>query len=133
MQDIEVQRVEIGTPAYKDLQKARDPLLVGIEEYQKAMYQGSYDLEFRPELVAHRLEEALDALVDAATTRRERLAPPLVLYTGSRDGMIPPTEADKVRALLPSAELQPLDGLGHLAHEEDPDRVAALLVARSHD
>lgn len=62
-----------------------------------------------------------------------RLAPPLVLYTGSRDGMIPPTEADKVRALLPSAELQPLDGLGHLAHEEDPDRVAALLVARSHD
>ncbi len=37
MQDIEVQKVEIGTPAYKDLQKARDPLLVGIEEYQKAM------------------------------------------------------------------------------------------------
>lgn len=62
-----------------------------------------------------------------------RLAVPLVLYAGSRDGMIPPAEADKVRALLPSAELQPLEGLGHLAHEEAPDRIAALLLARTRE
>jgi magnesium chelatase accessory protein len=51
----------------------------------------------------------------------------LVLVTGSRDGMVPPSEAYRVRALVPNAELVSLPGLGHLAHEERPDDIAALL------
>ena len=51
----------------------------------------------------------------------------LVLVTGSRDGMVPPSEAARARALLPTAELLPLRGLGHLAHEERPDEVAAIV------
>lgn len=60
-----------------------------------------------------------------------RLAAPLHLFTGGRDGMIPPDEARKVRQLVPGAELVELPELGHLAHEEDPDRVAALLADRT--
>jgi magnesium chelatase accessory protein len=56
-----------------------------------------------------------------------KLRTPVILVTGSRDGMVPPSEAYRVRALLPSAELMPLRGLGHLAHEEQPDEIAALI------
>ena len=51
----------------------------------------------------------------------------LILVTGSRDGMVPPAEAYRVRALVPKAELVSLRGAGHLAHEERPAEIAALL------
>jgi magnesium chelatase accessory protein len=47
--------------------------------------------------------------------------------TGSRDGMVPPAESFRVRSLVPAAELISLRGLGHLAHEEQPDKVATIL------
>lgn len=60
-----------------------------------------------------------------------RLAVPLVLYAGTRDGMIPPAEAGKVAALVPQADVQLLAGLGHLAHEEAPDDIAARILSRA--
>jgi magnesium chelatase accessory protein len=51
----------------------------------------------------------------------------LVLVTGSQDGMVPPSESRRVRTLVRGAELVTLHGLGHLAHEERPADVAALL------
>jgi magnesium chelatase accessory protein len=51
----------------------------------------------------------------------------LILVTGSRDGMVPPSQSYRVRALLPEAELVSLRGLGHLAHEEKPREIAALV------
>lgn len=56
-----------------------------------------------------------------------RLRCRLVLVTGSRDGMVPPSEAQRMRTLMPRAELITLRGLGHLAHEEQPAEIAALL------
>jgi len=58
----------------------------------------------------------------------------LTLVVGSRDQAVPPSVADEVRASLPGATIVGLPGLGHLAHEERPDLVAALLmeVAESH-
>ncbi|MGI4976648.1 MAG: alpha/beta fold hydrolase BchO [Janthinobacterium lividum] len=56
-----------------------------------------------------------------------RLRAPLTLVAGERDGMIPPSAARQVADMLPGARLVLLPGLGHLAHEEDPDRIAALL------
>ena len=56
-----------------------------------------------------------------------RLAVPLILVTGSRDGMVPPSESFRVRSLVPKAELVSLRGLGHLAHEERPADIAALV------
>ncbi len=53
--------------------------------------------------------------------------PRLMLVTGSQDGMVPPSQSYRVRALVPKAELVSLRGLGHLAHEEQPVGIAELL------
>jgi magnesium chelatase accessory protein len=52
---------------------------------------------------------------------------PLVLMVGTNDRTVPPTDAERVRTLVPSARIVRLPELGHLAHEERPDLVAALI------
>ncbi len=56
------------------------------------------------------------------------LRPPLLLLTGANDRTIPPADAARVQAVLPNAQLISLPGLGHLAHEEQPESCAALIV-----
>jgi magnesium chelatase accessory protein len=56
-----------------------------------------------------------------------RLAPPLFLVVGEGDTTVPPSEARRVRAYVPSAEVIALPRLGHLAHEERPQEVAGLV------
>jgi magnesium chelatase accessory protein len=51
-----------------------------------------------------------------------------VLVVGDRDLAIPPHQAWRVREHVPSAHLETLPGLGHLAHEERPDLVADLVL-----
>ena len=58
------------------------------------------------------------------------LAVPLHLYTGSRDGTVPPSQAARVQARVPGATWTSLPGLGHLAHEERPEEVARAILAR---
>jgi magnesium chelatase accessory protein len=58
-----------------------------------------------------------------------RLEPALVLVVGGNDRAVPPAQAERVRARLPAARIHPLPGLGHLAHEEQPSQVAALILA----
>ncbi|SDD88938.1 alpha/beta fold hydrolase BchO [Belnapia rosea] len=57
-----------------------------------------------------------------------RLKPPLVLLVGGADRTVPPADARRLRAILPNLRLVPLPGLGHLAHEEQPERVATLIA-----
>lgn len=52
-----------------------------------------------------------------------RLRTPLTLVVGSRDGTVPPAQGREVQRRVPGARLAWLEGLGHLAHEEDPGRV----------
>ena len=56
-----------------------------------------------------------------------RLTVPLLLVVGERDLAVPPAVARQVQALLPSAACIRLAGLGHLAHEEQPGRLAELI------
>jgi magnesium chelatase accessory protein len=58
-----------------------------------------------------------------------RLQVPLVLVTGLNDRTIPPGDAERVKALVPSARIVRLTGLGHLAHEEAPDKVLPAILA----
>ena len=61
-----------------------------------------------------------------------QLGVPLDLLVGTSDRTVPPTQAAQAMARLSRTArgtLIPLDGLGHLAHEEEPARVAALLLA----
>jgi magnesium chelatase accessory protein len=62
-----------------------------------------------------------------------RLAVPLTLVVGGSDRTVPPSEARRARALLPSARIVTLRGLGHLAHEEKPEVLAALIVATARE
>jgi len=73
------------------------------------------------------------AVWDVRPLERElaQLSVPLTLVVGSRDRMILPGEASKVRRLLPAAELVQFPELGHLAHEERPDFIAELVVTHA--
>ncbi|MCU0955950.1 MAG: alpha/beta fold hydrolase [Hydrogenophaga sp.] len=61
-----------------------------------------------------------------------RLGVPLDLLVGACDRTVPPAQSRRVMAALPEAvrgRCVWLQGLGHLAHEEAPDLVAAHLLA----
>lgn len=60
-----------------------------------------------------------------------RLPVPILLVVGENDRTIPPSDAERVRALVPRAEIVRLPGLGHLAHEERPDLVADIIAERA--
>ncbi|NWG23828.1 MAG: alpha/beta fold hydrolase [Pseudorhodoplanes sp.] len=62
-----------------------------------------------------------------------RLDIPLVMITGTNDRTIPPGDAERVRRILPHAQIVPLKGLGHLAHEESPELIAALVLDIARD
>lgn len=66
---------------------------------------------------------------DVTSIRDEvaRLRTPLVLAVGDNDRTVDPNEAYRLKSLLPSARVVTLDGLGHLAHEEAPQRVAEII------
>lgn len=49
----------------------------------------------------------------------------VLLLAGDRDGTVSPRVSESAAGRLPSASFRLLPGLGHLAHEEAPDRVAA--------
>lgn len=62
---------------------------------------------------------------DLKTFERDlaRLETPLVLVAGLEDGMVPADNAFDVRLRVPHARIVRLKGLGHLAHEEAPERI----------
>lgn len=69
---------------------------------------------------------------DLATLDREitRLSVPTLLLVGGDDKAIAPETAFALKDRLPNARVQLIRNLGHLAHEEAPDRIAdAILTA----
>lgn len=57
-----------------------------------------------------------------------RLPAPLWLLASDRDRMVPPAQAHELARRLPRARCVPLPATGHLAHEEQPAPVAALIA-----
>ena len=53
---------------------------------------------------------------------------PVTLVVGDRDGWVRPSEAERVARRLPDARVVTLAGAGHLAHEEQPERTAAIVA-----
>ena len=58
-----------------------------------------------------------------------RMPVPVLLLIGERDTAVPPSVSVKAGQRMPQAETRSLGSLGHLAHEEDPQRVADLIRA----
>jgi magnesium chelatase accessory protein len=54
---------------------------------------------------------------------------PLLLIAAANDKAIKSEDAFKVRAMAPGAKVEIMRSGGHLAHEEQPDAVAALMLA----
>jgi magnesium chelatase accessory protein len=59
--------------------------------------------------------------------RMARITAPVLLIAGLRDTAVPPSVALDAARILPRARLVTLPDLGHLAHEEDPATIAALI------
>lgn len=53
---------------------------------------------------------------------------PVDILVGSEDGTVPPSMAEEACNIMPQARLQMQQHLGHLAHEEDPEGTASLLL-----
>src|SRR3954451_8288735 len=77
----------------------------------------------------------LRGVVDArgqAVTAVDRLylanAIPMLVVWGSRDPIVPAAHAQTVRALVPTARVEVLEGAGHWPHLDDPDRFCDVLL-----
>ena len=57
-----------------------------------------------------------------------RLVTALFLLVGSRDRAVPPMQARRIQAIQPASRIITLEGLGHLAHEEAPERIVDALL-----
>ncbi|MAC81698.1 MAG: magnesium chelatase [Rhodobacteraceae bacterium] len=67
----------------------------------------------------------IDPLVDALP----RITAPTLLIAATGDRAVPAATSDEAAQRMPRARVEKLTGLGHLAHEEAPDRVAGLATA----
>ena len=56
-----------------------------------------------------------------------RLAVPTLLVAAGNDRTVPPSQATEVASRIHGARVDKQPGLGHLAHEEAPERIAALI------
>ena len=61
-----------------------------------------------------------------------RLAPTLVLVAAANDRSISPIVAQQVREVLPAAIIERVRSLGHLAHEEQPQLIADIILKYAH-
>jgi magnesium chelatase accessory protein len=65
--------------------------------------------------------------IDGLLDRLEGLSTPCHLITGENDLAVPPGVSDRAAPRLPDCTVTQLPGLGHLAHEEDPERVCSVV------
>lgn len=101
-----------------------------IDAPGRALYQL---LVSNPSHVAGALGMMANWDLDTLSQELGQLRTPLELIVATHDQTVPPEQAERVQALLPADVRAPclrLQGLGHLAHEEQPERVAALIMAR---
>ncbi|MEM1236149.1 MAG: alpha/beta fold hydrolase BchO [Pseudomonadota bacterium] len=67
--------------------------------------------------------------LDPLLARLPRNQARTILITGANDTTVPPGVSDRAAERLPNAKVMHLPGLGHLAHEEEPDTVADHVVS----
>jgi magnesium chelatase accessory protein len=73
---------------------------------------------------------AMMANWDLASLARDlpTLQVPLQLVVGMQDGTVPPSEAERVARMVSVATVEQLEQLGHLAHEESPQRFVEIIT-----
>jgi non-heme chloroperoxidase len=72
----------------------------------------------------------LEGLLEAVpATETATIATPTVILWGDRDGFLPRSDQEALAAAIPGSRLVIYEGTGHAVHWEEPDRVAADVVA----
>ncbi|NVE94990.1 alpha/beta fold hydrolase BchO [Altererythrobacter lutimaris] len=66
--------------------------------------------------------------LDALKTRLSKVTNPTLLIHSSKDKAIPLASVEAAQRLLPDARLELINGAGHLAHEQQPGTIAALIA-----
>ncbi|WP_135506151.1 alpha/beta fold hydrolase BchO [Roseovarius aestuariivivens] len=65
---------------------------------------------------------------DALWDKMAEIDTPCLLITGECDKAVPPEVSTRAARELPQGRVHQLSGLGHLAHEEDPDALSGLIL-----
>lgn len=52
----------------------------------------------------------------------------VLLIAGTQDKAVPPSTSRTMAAQMPNAQVETIKGLGHLAHEEAPERIAQVIL-----
>jgi magnesium chelatase accessory protein len=92
----------------------------GIAQYRKLVRSPAHVAAALRMMANWRLEPLLHDL--------PRLMTSLLLIVADNDRSISPVVADQVREVYPQAVIEHVRGLGHLAHEEQPQLIADLVV-----
>lgn len=92
----------------------------GVEFYER-LFRTPAHLEATIALMAHWDLSALRAALPD-------LRAPLTLIVGDNDRAVPPATAYAVQRLVKHAKIVTAKGLGHLAHEEQPEAIAELIL-----
>ncbi|MCX2864547.1 alpha/beta fold hydrolase [Paucibacter sp. PLA-PC-4] len=93
----------------------------GVQHYRALLAQPAHVRGVLDMLASWRLEDL--------QARLPELRLPLWLAAGLADRTVAPVQSLELARWLPGASFHPLAGLGHLAHEEAPERVNELLMA----
>jgi magnesium chelatase accessory protein len=93
----------------------------GVQHYRELLKQ--------PEHLRGVLDMLASWQLDDLQARLPELRTPLWLAAGLADRTVAPVQSLELARWLPGASFHPLPGLGHLAHEEAPQTINALLLA----
>ena len=132
-----------AVPLVSDFFSATTSMGSGVERILKGTGStlSTQDISYYKRLVASRThvnatlqmmaQWKLDALIDGLANNQAVTT----LIAASNDLAVPPETSQNAAAKMPNAHCEMLSGLGHLAHEEDANRVAEIILealAHSH-
>ena len=60
--------------------------------------------------------------------RLSEIETPVLLVHGQKDNAIPRSAVQKAAEMIPQSKIEEVSNLGHLAHEEDPERLADIIL-----
>jgi non-heme chloroperoxidase len=79
---------------------------------------------------AHVWKATFQGLLEAAPpTETGAISAPTLILWGDRDGFLPRSDQEALAAAVPESRLVIYEGTGHVVHWEEPERVAADVVA----